>query len=511
MEESAFAVVHTRNDKRSCVPQHPSKQSHQASLFSERKANYTCHVPNMTTSSIFDAVKTTKGSRYSWDALIHCALSSDQNRETPRGLPLSKKVRLIEIKQALHDVEAFVPIVQTNADGHREALGFLPAQAYEQAARQGTLFVAVDTSVPDGQYLGHLLFGAHYPHARIYQVFVAAHARGHGIGRNLVEALLELYETKQYLSVIAKVADDLAANQFWGALGFETLATKLGGSARGRTINVRVRQLDTPALFGYRERVSGIPLGEAPPNFTPVFALDLNVFFDVTKRRSRAEFGGTVMSASFNNLVRLMVTEEFTTELRRTSSQTSSDPILEFAMHLPTLPRPAGGINEKIVGELARIVFPLRASEGRLTVQDRSDLIHLAIAAHHSITAFVTAEEALVNAGAAIDQLFGVRVVHVRDLANLLKDVTVVASPLEIGFADADLRLSEVESSHIADIRKLAASVRLPRDLQTLVMAEGIQASTRSCRLGRHGRCLRWLLAATVHVARKPRSSDPCR
>ena len=327
-------------------------------------------------------------------------------------------------------------------------------------------------------YAGHILFGATYPHAKIYQVFVAPTARKYGVGRLLVEALLKYTEAKQYLSVTARVADDLEANAFWTALKFEIVGTKTGGVTRGRMINIRARQLNTPALFGYREAVTGIPLTDPLPNFAAVFALDLNIFFDVVRRRPRSEFGGVVMSAAFNNIVRLAVTDEFTTELRRSASN-NHDPVLEFALQLPTLPRPLNGLNEQTIDQLAAIVFPEKAASGKLSAQDRSDLKHLAIAAHHKIAGFVTAEDALVNASQAIETQFGVRIVHVRDLAQTLKDATNVPSPLDIGFADRDLCLSEVTSIHASAIRTLVDSVKLPRDLRNLALADGVQANTR--------------------------------
>jgi GNAT superfamily N-acetyltransferase len=371
-----------------------------------------------------------------------------------------------------------VQLVQANADSNRDALGFLPAQAYEQAARQGTLFVAVQRRGQDSQYAGHVLFGATYPHARIFQVFTAPEHRKHGIGRLLIQTLVTLFEEKQYLSAIAKVASDLDANNFWQSLKFEIVATKSGGVTRGRTINIRARQFNTPSLFGYRRPVTGIPLTEPLPNFATILALDLNVFFDVARRRPRSEYGAVVMSAAFNNLVRLTVTQEFTNELRRSATSTQ-DPILEFALQLPTLPPPPSGVSAAIIDELATIVFPARAAAGTLTVQDKSDLTHLVIAAHHKITAFVTAEDALVRASSAIETRFGIRVLHVKDLAETIKSTTSVSSPLDIGFSDHDLRLSDVTAKHAAAIRNMADSVKLPRDLRSLALAEGIQASTR--------------------------------
>ena len=173
---------------------------------------------------------------------------------------MPRSQRLFEIERKPHEIPGLLQSVQTNADSNRDALGFLPAQAYDQAARQGTLLVAVDRHPGEARYAGHILFGATYPHAKIFQVYVASEHRKHGIGRLLVQTLLEYLEEKQYLSVTAKVASELPSNAFWNSLKFKIVATKSGGMTRGRTINVRARQFNTPALFGYRRPVSGIPL-----------------------------------------------------------------------------------------------------------------------------------------------------------------------------------------------------------------------------------------------------------
>ncbi len=391
---------------------------------------------------------------------------------------MAKTQRVFHIERSPSEVRKWVSSVQAGADSDRDALGFLPAHAYDDAAKQGTLFVALERRTGQYRYAGHILFGATYPHGKIFQVYVSESDRGTGLGRQLVQALLNYLEEKQYLSVSAKVASELAANHFWASLKFEIVATKQGGATRGRTINVRSRQFNTPALFGYRRPVTGIQLTDPLPNLTTVFAIDLNVFFDVVRRRPRAEDGGVVMAAAFNNFVRLMVTEEFKNELRRTGTP-GADPILEFALQLPTLPAPPNGVNQAIVERLAAMVFPTRAASNSLTVQDRSDLVHLAIAAHHKIAAFVTAEDAMVRASQQIEAAFGIKVVHVKDLAETLRSATDNSSPLEIGFSDGDLTLAEVEDRHQQAIHDLVGSLRLPRDLHSLALAEGIQANNR--------------------------------
>jgi ribosomal protein S18 acetylase RimI-like enzyme len=395
-----------------------------------------------------------------------------------RSCLLAKQALQVEIEQNPLRDPTLLEAVQTNADTNRSALGFLPSAAYTGAAQRGNLFVAADRRGHIAVYVGHILFGATYPRAKIFQVYVATAGRGRGIGRLLVEYLLKHLEEKQFLSVSARVASELQSNHFWSALSFEIVGTQTGGASRGRTINIRARQLNTPALFGYRRPVTGLPLTEPLPNLSAVFALDLNVFFDVLKHRPRHDYGAAIMSAAFDGIVRLAVTEEFTNELRRTTTRIG-DPLLEFALQLPTLPTPILGLNQQLIKELAILVFPERAAAGTLTVQDRSDLAHLAIAAHHKVTGFVTAEDALVRAANAIETKFGIRTLHVRDIAEALKSAKTVTSPLDIGFSERDLRMSEITETHLSAIRVLTDSVKLPRAVRGLALAEGIHATNR--------------------------------
>ena len=153
-------------------------------------------------------------------------------------------------------------------------------------------------------------------------------------------------ERAYYLSISAQVATDLAqANVFWEKMGFRIIQTRAGGRTRGRVLNIRVRDLNTPNLFNFRDLVgtgdaADLHLVDRLFAQSPVYVIDLNVLFDVTKQRPRAKEAGLVMSAGFRNLVRVAVSEEFVNELRRTSSRTGDDPVLALALQLPRLSPP---------------------------------------------------------------------------------------------------------------------------------------------------------------------------
>lgn len=134
----------------------------------------------------------------------------------------------------------FVPDVQRQADTDKNALGFLPASVYEDAADSENLLVAVVPNSGLNKYSGHLLFGGRFPHGKIYQLYVTPEFRKKSVARALIDKLVEWMERCNFLSISARVAEDLPANVAWEALGFELAGVKTGGSSRKRMLNVRV-------------------------------------------------------------------------------------------------------------------------------------------------------------------------------------------------------------------------------------------------------------------------------
>jgi GNAT superfamily N-acetyltransferase/predicted nucleic acid-binding protein len=378
------------------------------------------------------------------------------------------------------DVSPFVKTVIAHADLDREALGFLPEQAYEAAASSGHLFVAVKHEQETPTYLGHLFFGGAFPHLRVYQAYVLTQARRLGIAKCLLKELIAFAEHHGYMDITAKVASDLETNTFWERMGFETARTQPGGSARNRTINVRMKQLNTPTLFGYPdgEPVTALPsVRRNNSGYVPVYGIDLNVFFDLVKRRSRAEHAGRVISAALDNFIRIVVTQEFVVELTRSFKPNTPDPILEFALQLPTIPPPESSKLSALTMELAHIIFPDRAKQGRLSVQDNSDLIHLATAIYHSASGFVTAENALVNSAEVIESRYGIKVVHVQHLAQLLEKTKRRAITVETRFGGNELRVSEMTDPLRKHLGTIIEKIQLSDDIRVHVAASDVRSS----------------------------------
>lgn len=76
-----------------------------------------------------------------------------------------------KVLDAPADVVAYLEQIRRLADANREALGFLPATAYEEAAMKGRLWVAVEENATTAKDLhGYLFFGDRFPRLRVYQI-----------------------------------------------------------------------------------------------------------------------------------------------------------------------------------------------------------------------------------------------------------------------------------------------------------------------------------------------------
>jgi GNAT superfamily N-acetyltransferase/predicted nucleic acid-binding protein len=331
----------------------------------------------------------------------------------------------IAIKTRTEDVTPFLARVQRLADTERDSLGFLPLTAYQEAAIQGKLWIAALVRNSEETYIGHLLFGGAFPTIRVFQLFVQDRYRGCGVGSALLEHLVQEAETLSYLTITARVADDLKSNRFWEKRGFGVVRSQPGGRGRGRLILLRERRLGTPALFDLLNASTSpteydLRLPERLYARSPVFTVDLNVLVDVAEDRPRAPAVRKIIAAAMANTIRLFVAPELIAELQRNTVPNSDDPLLDFALGLPRFPVLPDSETALLTMELASIVFPDRSRRRQLQPRDYSDLKHLATAIHHRAAGFITSENAILRANARIRERFLLEVVAPIELAEAL-------------------------------------------------------------------------------------------
>ena len=330
------------------------------------------------------------------------------------------------------------------------------------------------------RYLGHLLFGGAFPHARIFQLFVAPEFRGQGVGRHLLEALVKLFERHSFLSISARVADDLAANKFWDKMGFGLARRRPGGLTRSRVINVRIKQLDTPGLFNQlMGDVSELALVDRLAARQAVYLIDLNVFWDVVRQRPRAEYAAQVISAALRHLIYVVIADEFVAELERTSRSAPNDPVLEFALQLPVLGAPESSVLEALIDEVAPLVFPARTGARCLSQQERSDLIHLATAIHHGANGFVTGDSAILHARDDMHSRYGLELVGVQELSKALEIAQKRLPSFRAQLSSDTLYVLELVGENSSALESFLREVSAPSSFREDFLTAGAVPSSR--------------------------------
>ncbi|WP_376096044.1 GNAT family N-acetyltransferase [Roseomonas sp. CCTCC AB2023176] len=319
------------------------------------------------------------------------------------------------------------------ADAEKEALGFLPAAAYDEAISRNRVIAMLDLSKSPHQLAGFVLFSGVFPNARIQQIAVASEHRQRGVATALLTEVVARHEAQGYLRITAAVADDLLSSQaFYEKNGFVATITRKGGSARDRTIIVRARDLDndhllvatdpssnirTPAVdLGLRIRGAGL---------APLYSMDLNVLFDAIRDgRARAEVAQRVIGAALKHKVRLAVAHEFLVELNRNATPGKEDPILALARHLPRLTATNGEEVVALASRILRIVFGSEPSTGGYTVQAKSDARHLAEAALARASGFLTSDGQVLSARRRLFEEVGIDVLSLDDFALMIDDLS---------------------------------------------------------------------------------------
>ena len=163
--------------------------------------------------------------------------------------PLSTASRF-EILAGISATRPWLDEVCKASDAHRNELGFLPRSVYEQFAHRDEIYVLVERTPAGQRYGGHLLFSHHFPRAHVRQMFTTAPLRRLGVASQLLAHLRQSLTQLSYISIYARVAEDLgAANAFWQRQGFYIQRSEMGGASKRRQILVRCLELDSPQLF----------------------------------------------------------------------------------------------------------------------------------------------------------------------------------------------------------------------------------------------------------------------
>lgn len=126
--------------------------------------------------------------------------------------------------------DAHVPYIQKLQDANRDALGFLSPVALTEYVQHRHVELAYENGDP----AAYLLFGTHgsttrsprVDNVRIVQACVQYDARRVMHASSLVATLVERSTAAGLETITCWCADDLEANDFWAAAGFEHVASR---------------------------------------------------------------------------------------------------------------------------------------------------------------------------------------------------------------------------------------------------------------------------------------------
>ena len=344
------------------------------------------------------------------------------------------------------------------ADTHREEFGFLPKNAYVEAAKRSNLWVSIDET--SGVLLGYLLFGGQHPRMKVFQVCVHPEHRSNGIARSLVSKLVRYGEHCGFLNVTARVSSKLDANSFWQGIGFR-IVKQVRGLGSNSTINIYSMDLDVPSLFGDSKHSkssvdqANIRIDPKRPLLpTPSYVIDLTVFFDVVRNRDTGE-GNQIVSAALRHDIRLFVTPEFKVELSRTSRDRHNDPVLAFARNLPTLPSVEPKRLLHLVADLRSLLSSQPPGPREWTANDRSDHIHLACSIYHRAFGFITSDLAVLRNSDSLHDKYGLHVVSPIDVADSLRvDEQRRPIPMAVTAETREIHISQIGASNQMDVER---------------------------------------------------------
>jgi len=125
----------------------------------------------------------------------------------------------------------------------KDALGFIPCggpEGLQSLVNQEKIALACQ----GGEILGYAAYTTNTPKQQttIHQCCVRDDARFLGTGRKMIEAVMNKWQDN---TVVAKVREDLAANHFWQAIGFDQEKIEAHKTSHNQIVHYRHKGLLT--------------------------------------------------------------------------------------------------------------------------------------------------------------------------------------------------------------------------------------------------------------------------
>ncbi|WP_083795836.1 GNAT family N-acetyltransferase [Catenulispora acidiphila] len=313
--------------------------------------------------------------------------------------------RTITIASARRGDSAEVDAAVLIGNAARDTLGHLPFAAYREAAHNGCLLLARD----GGEIVGYALYGLTRDHVRLTHLCVRPDYRGLGIGRRLVERIVD--ERADYPGIKASCRHSYGLGEMWVSLGFSQIGERLGRSDDGHILVIWWRDHGHPNLLSRQEELVLVRA-----------AVDLNVVRALAgpQRQDTLDVQALLDDQSVDRL-----------ELIRTPALNAEIDTIESTLRAQCTKsiRNMAAVRSKTaaVGEArAAIIAAIpQASPGYpLTRQDEFDLRHACDAIAAGLNVLITSDRRMIRTlGAACERLYGLRIMLPVDVITHLDEL----------------------------------------------------------------------------------------
>jgi GNAT superfamily N-acetyltransferase/predicted nucleic acid-binding protein len=323
---------------------------------------------------------------------------------------------------------------------HSKTLGFLPAGAFEENAKNGRILAALEQE----SLVGYLLYRVARGRAAIVHLCVAKEARGRGVARFLVERLKQ--DTNALEGIGLYCRRDYDANHLWAKFGFEAVNSKTGRAKDGREL--------TFWWFGHGHEDLFSRAAEPDPVRQRV-VIDANVFYDLHTRETReAEDSKALLADWVQASIELVITKELRNEIDKAPDEELRRTSRSEATRYTTLSAD-DTLFQQLCCEL-RPQFP-----EAVTLRDEADLRQVAYAISGGATFLATRDQTFIERAEPLYISHGLKVLHPAELINHLDSIE----------READYKPVRIEGSRLknellkaATVERVVEAFKLPEE-----------------------------------------------
>lgn len=331
-------------------------------------------------------------------------------------------------------------------DENRRFVGMLPFEAWRDYAEQGHILVAVDESVAPNNNSGTTIAGyTAYRTPRdevvIAHLVVNSAARGKGVARALVEELSRTHARRRGIAAVCRA--DFAAHSMWPRLSFVPLGSRPGRGRDRQTLTYWWRDHGHADLMTW----SGPPASVLP------VVMDANVFLDLHGENAGGEAERTrrLLLDVLGERLELLVTPEVYSEIdRRQDAHDKARLRSTIASQYPRLAVAPDAL------ERQRQTLVEALGREPTTLQDRSDLAHIAYASAAGVSTVVTRDNPVLRRlrPAALSAA-GVTVVSPEELVTLVDEAEAAPAYMPAALLGTGYTAKEAGSGDDPGLRAL--------------------------------------------------------